>query len=94
MLVAGRDAGEEVGTLRSGGDALLDVVQAGPRTARQHQARGCRTNPSDQECHDRNMASTCAQSDDSQFAAAWAKGRAMPLEQAIEYALAAEYSER
>src|SRR5215471_16916090 len=52
--------------------------------------RGCRTNPSDQECHDRNMASTCAQSDDSQFAAAWAEGWAITLEQAVEYALAGE----
>jgi len=90
MLVAGRDAAEEVGTLGPGGDALLDVVRAGPRTARQHQARGCRTDPSDQECHDRNMASTRAQLDDSQFAAAWAEGRAITLEQAVEYALAGE----
>jgi predicted ATPase len=54
------------------------------------EALGYRTTPSDQECHDQSMASTRAHLGESGFAAAWAEGRAMTLEQAIEYALTPE----
>ncbi len=40
--------------------------------------------------HDRRVASTRAAMGEKSFAAAWAKGRAMMLERAIEYALSAE----
>ncbi|HJZ45519.1 MAG TPA: hypothetical protein VKE41_00065 [Roseiflexaceae bacterium] len=43
--------------------------------------------PVDQVCDDRDIATTRAQLDDATFAAAWAEGRAMTLEQAIAYAL-------
>jgi len=43
--------------------------------------------PSDQADHDQRVASARAALGDANFAAAWAEGRAMTLEQAIEYAL-------
>ena len=46
-----------------------------------------RENP-EQALHDRHEATTRAVLGDAAFAAAWAEGRAMTLEQAIEYALA------
>jgi hypothetical protein len=39
--------------------------------------------------YDRIIATVCAQLDEATFNAAWAEGRAMTLEQAIEYALKA-----
>jgi hypothetical protein len=42
----------------------------------------------DQIQHDRNVAAVRAQLDEATFAAAWAEGRAMTLEQTIVYALA------
>jgi len=36
---------------------------------------------------ERNVAATRAQLDEATFAAAWTEGKAMTLEQAIEYAL-------
>ncbi len=44
----------------------------------------------DQVEHERRVASTGEALGDAAFGAAWAQGRAMTLEQAIEYALAAE----
>jgi tetratricopeptide (TPR) repeat protein len=44
----------------------------------------------DQADYDKRVASTRARLGDMAFAAAWAEGRAMTLEQAIEYALAPE----
>jgi hypothetical protein len=41
----------------------------------------------EQSAHDRRVASTLAGLGGTAFAAAWAEGRAMTLEQAIEYAL-------
>jgi non-specific serine/threonine protein kinase len=46
--------------------------------------------PSDQADHDQRVASARAALGDAVFAAALAEGRAMTLEQAIEYALAVE----
>ena len=40
----------------------------------------------DQVEYDRNVAAVRAQLDEATFAAAWAEGRAMTLEQAIDYA--------
>ena len=51
------------------------------------EALGFRPNPSDQECHDQYTATTRARLGEAAFAAAWAGGQAMTLEQAIEYAL-------
>jgi hypothetical protein len=45
---------------------------------------------SDQADHDKYVASARAGVAETAFAAAWAEGRAMTLEQAIEYALAAD----
>jgi tetratricopeptide (TPR) repeat protein len=42
----------------------------------------------DQIQHDRNVAAVRAQLDEATFAAVWAEGRAMTLEQAVDYALA------
>ena len=50
---------------------------------------GLRPVPPDQEYHDQHTATTRARLGESAFAAAWAEGRAMTLEQAIDYALAA-----
>jgi predicted ATPase len=76
---------------------VASVAQQYERAARlfgaAHQLRdalGLRFHPSDQECHDRYAASTRARLGESAFAVAWAEGRAMTLEQAIEYGLAPE----
>ena len=57
---------------------------------RVHETLGWRLPPADQADHDERVASTRAALGESIFAAAWAEGRAMTLEQAIEYALAPE----
>lgn len=46
-----------------------------------------RMNPSDQKEFDDYVTIVRAQLDDASFAAAWAEGRAMTMEQAIAYAL-------
>jgi non-specific serine/threonine protein kinase len=51
-------------------------------------ALGLRSKPGDQECHNRYTATTRAQIGEVAFAVAWAEGRAMTLDQAIDYALA------
>ena len=43
--------------------------------------------PDEQETYDRTVISARTQLDDEAFAAAWAEGRAMTLEQAVAYAL-------
>jgi hypothetical protein len=43
--------------------------------------------PVDRAAYERNVAAVRAQFDAASFAAAWAEGRAMTLEQAIAYAL-------
>jgi hypothetical protein len=42
----------------------------------------------EQVTHDRQLLAACAQLDEATYAAAWAEGQAMMLEQAIAYALA------
>ena len=46
--------------------------------------------PADRVDYDRQLAALRMELDETAFAAAWAQGRAMTLEQAIEYALAEE----
>jgi hypothetical protein len=47
-------------------------------------------NPAEGAEFDRDVAAARGQLDEQVFAAAWAEGRALPLEQAIDYALAPE----
>ena len=51
-------------------------------------ALGLRSKPADQECYDHHATTTRAGPGEAAFAAAWAEGRAMTLDQAIDYALA------
>jgi hypothetical protein len=51
---------------------------------------GHRPTPQVQADYDRRLASTRSGLGEAAFGAAWAEGRAMTLEQAIEYALAPE----
>jgi non-specific serine/threonine protein kinase len=51
-------------------------------------ALGLRSKPADQQCYDHHTATTRARLGGAAFAAAWAEGRAMSLDQAIDYALA------
>jgi non-specific serine/threonine protein kinase len=51
-------------------------------------AVGYRSKPADQEFYDHHTATTRARLQEAAFAAAWAEGRAMTLDQAIDYALA------
>ena len=53
----------------------------------QFQAMGAAMWPADQRDHERSMAAIQAVLNGEAFAAAWAEGRAMTLEQAIAYAL-------
>jgi hypothetical protein len=41
----------------------------------------------DQPVHERNVAAARAQIDEAVWEAAWAEGKAMSLEEAVEYAL-------
>ena len=43
--------------------------------------------PDERACYERSVAAARAQLDEAAFAAAWAEGRAMTLEQAILFAL-------
>jgi hypothetical protein len=43
--------------------------------------------PANRIAHDQNVAIARTQLDEATFAAAWAEGRAMTLEQAVAYAL-------
>ena len=52
------------------------------------QTIGCRPAPATRATYERAMLAARAQLDDTTFAAAWAAGRALPLEQAITEALA------
>jgi len=61
--------------------ALFGVVEAS------HEALGRHRSPAAQAKHDQGVASARAGLEEAAFAAAWAKGRAMTLEEAIEYAL-------
>ncbi|MBI3659129.1 tetratricopeptide repeat protein [Candidatus Acetothermia bacterium] len=75
--------------------AGLSVVQTHPgRAARLfgaaealREAIGAPLPPSDRTDYDRQVAATRAKLGDETFAAAWTQGRAMTLEQAVEYAL-------
>jgi non-specific serine/threonine protein kinase len=51
-------------------------------------ALGYRSKPADQEFYDHHTATTRAGLQEAAFAAAWAEGQAMTLDQAIDYALA------
>ncbi len=54
------------------------------------QSAGAALPPREQEPHARSVAATRATLDDSVFAAAWATGRALPLDKVIAEALAIE----
>ena len=54
----------------------------------QRETVGWNLSPPDQPYHDRSMASARAGLEEAAFAAAWAEGRTMTLEQAVEYGLA------
>jgi non-specific serine/threonine protein kinase len=51
-------------------------------------ALSLRSKPADQECYDHHAATTRTGLGEAAFAAAWAEGQAMTLDQAIDYALA------
>ena len=51
-------------------------------------ALGLRSKPADQECYDHHATTTRAGPGEAAFAAAWAEGRAMTLDQVIDYVLA------
>jgi len=54
---------------------------------RLRQAIGCRSAPAARATYERAVAAARAQLGEEAFAAAWAEGRAMSLDQAIAYAL-------
>jgi len=58
----------------------------------QREAFGASMPPAAHAEHDRHVAGVRAQLDEATFAAAWADGRAMTMEQAVAYALAADRS--
>lgn len=74
-MVGTRGRVEQAAKLCGGAELLLDSI-------------GARFESADHVAYEQTVASTRAQLDDATFAAAWAAGRAMPLEQAIAEALA------
>jgi len=69
-----RGEGGRAATLLAAGQALVE-------------ATGGVLDPDDQPLFDQGVTMAQAATDTQTFTAAWAEGRAMPLEQAIEYAL-------
>ena len=51
------------------------------------QVIGFPKHPSDQSEYDRNVAASRSELGEKEFATAWAEGRAMSMEEAVEYAL-------
>ncbi len=76
-ITATRGKGARAATLLAAGEALV-------------QATGGVLDPDDQPIFDQGVAMTRNATDEQTFTAAWAEGRAMPLEQAVEYALRGE----
>ncbi len=74
-VAAAEGKSERAARLLGASEALLDAI-------------GATLASTDQADYDRSVATTRAQLDEATFAAAWAAGRALPLEQAIAYALA------
>jgi non-specific serine/threonine protein kinase len=79
----------------SGLSSLACIAQQYERAARLfgaatrlHEALGFRFKPADQECYDHHMVIARTRLGEAAFAAAWAEGRAMTLDQALDYALA------
>ena len=60
---------------------LLGAVEALLEATNDH------VDPADRAEYDRDVAAARAQLDEATFAAAWAEGRAMTMEQAMAYAL-------
>ena len=95
-LMIGRELGDRLG-IASCLEGLVEVAgayQDPERAARLfgaaealREAIGAPLTPVARADHARNVAATRARLGDEVFAAAWAEGRAMPLEEAIEYAL-------
>jgi predicted ATPase/transcriptional regulator with XRE-family HTH domain len=73
-VAAAEGQSERAGQLFGASEALLDGI-------------GATLEPADQADYDRSVAMTRAQLGEEAFAAAWATGSALPLEQAIAYAL-------
>ncbi|MGQ0569585.1 MAG: ATP-binding protein [Armatimonadota bacterium] len=94
-LVIRRTLGTRVGTAESL-EALARIARDPERAARLvgaaaalREAVGARLPPSDRSDYNRQLEVARASLGDTAFAAAWDQGRAMTLEQAIEYALTA-----
>lgn len=76
-ITAVRGEGGRAATLLAKGEALVE-------------ATGGVLDPDDQPLFDQGVTMARAATDEKTFTAAWAEGRAMPLEQVIEYALRGE----
>jgi tetratricopeptide (TPR) repeat protein len=76
-IAATRGEGGRAATLLAKGEALVE-------------ATGGVLDPDDQPLFDQGVSMARAATDEQTFTAAWAEGRAMPLEQVIEYALRGE----
>ena len=76
-ISAVRGEGGRAATLLAAGQALVE-------------ATGGVLDPDDQPLFDQGVAKARKATDEKTFTAAWAEGRAMPLEQAIEFALRGE----
>lgn len=78
-ITAARGEGARAATLLAAGEALVE-------------ATGGVLDPDDQPLFDQGVTMARAATDEQTFTAAWAEGRAMQLEQLIEYALRGEQS--
>jgi len=76
-ITAARGEGARAATLLAAGEALVE-------------ATGGVLDPDDQPLFDEGVTMARAATDEKTFTVAWAEGRAMPLEQVIEYALRGE----
>lgn len=76
-ISAVRGEGGRAATLLAGGEAVVEGT-------------GGVLDPDDQPLFDQGVAMARAATNEKTFTAAWAEGRAMPLEQVIEYALRGE----
>jgi hypothetical protein len=76
-VVGARGQAERAATLFGAVEALVETT-------------GTSFEVTDRVEYERNVATTCVQLDEEIFAAAWAEGRTMTIEQAITYALGSE----
>jgi DNA-binding SARP family transcriptional activator len=81
---------EAFAQLASAQDQAVRAVRLFAAAEAVRESLGLRLTPADRPGYERRLADARRALDEATFAATWAQGRAMPLEQALDYAMTAE----